>query len=281
MARPGESLLDRLRREVVLWDGGMGTSLMDRGLAPGDPPERWNLERPDEVRAVHRAFFEAGTGLVRTNTFGGNRVRLAVFGLEGELEPINRSGVEIAFSASPKGVVAGDIGPTGAKAGDLDARRMEEVYAEQASILATAGVHLIHADTMPGRAESVAALRGAKSVASLPVIVSITLQRQGDSFRTLAGDDPAAVWEALEEEGADAVGANCMLAGPEMVEAVRRYRPGIRLPFVALPVGGPALLESMKALVQAGVNGVGGCCGTPPSSIRDGRLLLGSMATEN
>lgn len=261
---------------MVLWDGGMGTALIRRGLARGEAPETWNLDRPEQVRGVHRAFFEAGSDLVQTNTFGANRARLSALGLEDRLRDINRAAAAIALSVCPDGkVVVGDLGPTGETNRDLEAERMEEVFAEQARILQEAGVHLIHGETYAGKPEALAALRGARTGSSLPVIISITLRREGETFRTLAGDDPMEVYESLVQEGADAVGTNCLLEGPEMVEAVRAYRSRISIPFVAQPAvqGGDArrFEESVQGLLEAGANGIGGCCGVDPAAISSGR----------
>ena len=276
MGAKGSDLLGRLREEVVLWDGGMGTALQDRGLPVGQPPEQWNLERPEEVRSVHREFYEAGSDLVQTNTFGANRLRLAVHGLEGRIEETNRAAAEIALSVCPEGrFVVGDLGPTGALKGEPgnrepDAAQIEEIeeaYAEQGRFLEAAGVHLLHVETQSGMAEAMAALRGARQGSSLPVIVSITLRREGAGFCTLGGDDPADVWRSLADGGVDAVGANCMLRGPDLLDAVRCFRTEVSIPFVAQPAapkgarGESDLPYILVDIARAGANGVGGCCG--------------------
>jgi 5-methyltetrahydrofolate--homocysteine methyltransferase len=283
------TILDLVNERPVLLDGGMGTELIRRGLPQGACPETWNTERPEMVGAVHASYFDAGADAVSTNSFGGSRIKLAAHGLEARAAELNAAAARIAREVAPAGrFVAGSIGPTGKflqPQGEFTEAEFEAAFAEQAGALAAGGADFLIVETQYDLREALAALRGARAAApSLPVFVTLTFNAYPRGYFTLMGNTVAAAVEALEKEGASAMGANCTLDSREMVGLVRAFRQTTRLPIVAQAnAGKPALtadggvsyaqsLEEyvgfVPAILEAGANIVGGCCGTGPDHIR-------------
>ncbi|MCZ6601784.1 MAG: homocysteine S-methyltransferase family protein, partial [Planctomycetota bacterium] len=189
----------------------------------------------------------------------------------------------IALEACPDGRwVIGNLGPTGSA--PPEAGVIEGACEEQAGLLEEGGVHVLHIETLGGRVEALAALRGARAGSSLPILVSVTLRADEKSFLTLAGDDPLDVWRALQEGGADAVGANCLLEGPDLARALRSYRRHISVPFIAQPArqvrGAPTgrFVDSVGDLIRSGANGIGGCCGIDADDIAAAGGIIKEMA---
>jgi 5-methyltetrahydrofolate--homocysteine methyltransferase len=282
------NILERMNQRTVLFDGGLGSALIARGLASGAGPERWNLEQPDEVRGVHRADFEAGADVVQTNTFGGNLVKLESDGLGDVEEEINGAGADLAVSIRPRDrFVSGDMGPTGKLLkphGELDPAEAQEAYARQALILLGGGVDLLAVETLFQLAEAEAALRGIRQVNDGPVLVSLTFERKKRGFFTIMGETPRQAAERLGELGVDILGANCTLTGDDMLVLAEEFRGVTSLPLVMQPNagqpqisgdGGPPVYEcdqeefltNMMRMADAGINGLGGCCGTGPELI--------------
>ncbi len=288
-------ILQHLAQRTVLFDGGLGSALIARGLPVGSGPERWNLERPEEVREVHRAYFEAGAEVVQTNTFGCNLVKLESEGLGDQEEEINAAGAEMAVAIRPRDrFVCGDMGPTGKLLkphGELDPAAVEDAYARQALMLLGGGVDFLAVETIFQLAEAEAALRGIRQVSDGPVLVSLTFERKKRGFFTIMGETPAMVAETLGELGVDVLGANCTLTTGDMVALAEEFRQVTRLPLVMQPNagqprasadGGPPtyefdrndFLENMMRMADIGINGLGGCCGTDPGLIADLRQRL-------
>ena len=276
------------RQPTVIADGAMGTMLFSAGLQFGDPPEVWNLSHPDVVRRIHRSYLEAGSQILMTNTFGGNRQRLSLHNLEGRVAELNRTAAillraEVA-AAGTDALVAGDIGPTGsilAPTGTLDYDEAVDIFAEQAAALAAGGVDLIWIETMSDLLEIGAAIEGARRVApDLPIIATMTFDTRG---HTMMGVSPEQAVMALTAWGADAVGGNCGNGPDELLAVTRRMRaaaPGAVL--VAKSNAGMPELVDMRAVYRvdpatmaacaaemrdAGARIIGGCCGTTPEHL--------------
>lgn len=280
------AFLDRLGSgPPLLLDGGLGTMLMARGLAPGAAPELWNRERPELVTAVHAAYLAAGSEGVHTNSFGGHPVRLAAFGLADRCEELNRAAVEAARASRARFVV-GDLGPTGEYLppvghGDLDVWRAG--FERQARALAEAGVDAFHLETMSDLREARLALAAARSVApGVPVMASLTFERKRRGFFTIMGDPLAGSLRALVDAGADAVGANCSIASPDMADLAREARRLVPGRLAIQPNAGQpemtvdgmrysqepaAFAGDLAPLAGLGVAALGGCCGTDPAFI--------------
>src|ERR1017187_955643 len=192
------------------WDGAWGTELQARGLAPGAAPDTWNLTHPERVEAVARAYVQAGSQVILTNTFRANAVAM-----EGGLEAINRAGVEISKrAAAGRALVFASIGPTGKMlmAGEIGGELAHAAFAAQAMALAAAGADALLVETMSDIEEARLAVAAAKST-GLPVIVSFAFDSGKSKDRTMMGATPEAVAAAMVEAGADAVGSNCGVGG--------------------------------------------------------------------
>ncbi len=274
-------------RKLLFCDGAWGTQLAERGLPAGEVPERWNLERPDHVRAVAAAYVEAGSDVILTNTFGASRIKLARAGLDERAEEVNRRGAELSREAAgERALVFASVGPSGefmAPLGAVNEEQMAACFAEQAGALAAGGADAIVIETMTDLAEAKAALRGVREAASLPAVVSMTFERGMKGFATMMGVRPAPAAAELAAAGADAVGTNCGRGIEDAAEIVALMRAETDLPVWAKPNAGlpqlvegrtvfPATPEQMAggvpALVGAGARIVGGCCGTTPEHVR-------------
>ena len=278
------------QNRTIVADGAMGTMLMANGLEFGDPPELWNLEHPEVIRRVQRAYLAAGAQVILTNTFGGNRLRLELHGREDRVDQLNRTAAVLARveadAADHPAIVAGDIGPTGqimaAIGGTLTPEIAREVFAEQARGLAAAGVDVMWVETMSDVSETVAAILGAKDAApDVPVIATMSFDTRG---RTMMGVTPERAAEELLEAGAAAVGGNCGNGPEELVPVIERMRAAFPDALLVAKgnVGMPELVgmaihyettpETMADLAlrfrDAGANVIGACCGSTPPHLQ-------------
>jgi 5-methyltetrahydrofolate--homocysteine methyltransferase len=280
-----KSLTDRLAEgETLIADGAMGTLLMAKGLEPGAPPETWNASHPQRIADVHRAYIDAGSQIVLTNTFGGSRIKLAKAGLGDRAAEINRAAAALALEAAGgNAFVAGDIGPCGEMMeplGGLGFAEAVDNFAQQAKALAETGVDLLWVETMMDLEEARAAVAGAKQASDLPVFCSMSF---GPGGRTIMGVSAAQALDALKPLGLAAFGANCG-EGLDVMDTVigqlLALAPGIRLiakPNAGLPrmagdkavydVGPAEFARRIGALVRRGARIVGGCCGSNPDFV--------------
>ena len=270
-----------LRDNLVYLDGGMGTLLQEKGLRAGEHPERWNLSHPDEITAIHRAYFSSGSNVVCTNTFGANTLQFD----KTELAQIISAAVNNARNAmtGENQFVALDIGPTGKllkPLGDLDFEDAVEVFAETVRLGTACGVDLIVIETMNDCLETKAALLAAKENSDLPVIVT---NAYGEDGKLMTGASPAAMVAMLEGMGVCALGANCSLGPKQLQNVVAELLANASVPVVCKPNAGLPVLENGKThydvspdafadalceMVHAGLRVCGGCCGTTPAYIK-------------
>jgi 5-methyltetrahydrofolate--homocysteine methyltransferase len=269
---------------VILGDGAMGTMLQAAGLAPHHVPEIWNLERPEEVARVHAAYAAAGACVVQTNTFGGNRWRLAAGGLQGQVKQVNAAAVRCARAGGAGRPVLGTMGPTGTGTPS----QWDAAYAEQAEALAGGGVVLFLVETIVQVAEGVSAVRAA-AAAGGAVLASVTPGARG---ALLDGTPLEAGAEALVGAGAAVVGVNCGEGPDSLLEPCRRLVKAGLAPVLAAPSAGlPEVIDGRpvyrldadafaRAAIQfeeAGVRFFAGCCGTRPEHIRAAASALASQ----
>ncbi|MEA1870986.1 MAG: homocysteine S-methyltransferase family protein [Candidatus Bipolaricaulota bacterium] len=275
----------RLAQEgILIADGATGTMLQRAGLPPGVAPECWNLERPEAIRALYKAYVDAGSDLILSNTFGGSRVRLERAGLGDHVREFNRAAVELArVVANEEVLVLGDIGPTGRMLKPLGNLTVEEArasFAEQAATLAEAGVDAINIETMSDLAEAVAAVEGVKQSTGLPILVSMSFDTHGRTMMGVRPEDAAVKLWAL---GVDVIGANCGRSLTETLEAIRKIREAVpEATLLAKPNAGlpheesgesiydvsPAVMaEYALKFIALGVKIFGGCCGSTPEHI--------------
>lgn len=281
--------LEALKRRILICDGAMGTQLMEAGMQSGECSEVWNVEHPDKVLAIHKRYIDAGADIVLSNTFGGNRWALQRHGRAGEVALLNTEGIKIARKAAGlNGFVAGDIGPTGELSqpyGIRNEEEFEEVFFEQSKAFAAAGVDLILIETQMAAEELGAAVRAAKKAARLPVGATASFSPAADAskYRTMMGASVELIVETALSAGADIVGANCgTIDILDMVKIVKRIRKITDKYVLIEPNAGRPIIEGTKtvypqkpdemakhvrALVEAGANIIGGCCGTTPGHI--------------
>lgn len=282
----------------LLGDGAMGTMLNARGESFEGCFDALNLTKPALVGEIHRAYIDAGSQIIQTNTFGANAFKLAAHRLEDEVNTINRAGVDLSrrvIMASFKDVLlAGDVGPLGVRLapfGRVQPDQAREVFAEQISALVDAGVDLLMLETFSDINEIREAIAAAKQVTDLPVIASMTFTRDD---RTVLGENPATVAKSLAECGTELIGINCS-GGPaqlwrilrQMFEAVPKARFSV-MPNAGWPeqVGGRIMYpadpgyfgEYALAFCDAGASLIGGCCGTTPLHIASMRAALDSAS---
>ena len=293
MKARGWEVIQRVRAgEVLVFDGGYGTMLFAAGLLNGACPELWNDTHADVVAGIHGGYFDAGSQIVETNTFGGSRLKLDEYRLGERTRELNVAGARLARSvASPEGYVAGSIGPTSRLPLDyaLDAGVTDEEYEatfrEQAEALAEGGVDLFAVETMMFPQEATAAIRACKAVTDLPVMATMFFQYEEghDRDRTMWGESPAEVARSLLAAGADVVGMNCGRGPDRAIVIIRQMREVCDAPLVAYPnaglpvttgdtvtyeLGPEEMARDYPALLEAGCNIVGACCGSNPEHIR-------------
>lgn len=273
-----------LEESILILDGASGTQMQKRGMPNGVCPEQWAIENPEALISLQREYVEAGSQVVYTFTFGGNRKKLAEFGLEHKTKEINRELALLSRRAvGTSAYVAGDIAPTGHFAkplGDMEFEEMVDVFKEQAVGLLEGGVDFFIIETMMDIQEARAALLAVKEICELPVCVSMTFNEDG---RSLTGTDPVTALITLQSMGADAVGCNCSTGPIEMLEIIKKMKAYAKIPIIAKPNAGlPKLVNGCtvfdmdaktfgsygQQFIDAGVNLLGGCCGTSPEYIQ-------------
>ncbi|HEY3065682.1 MAG TPA: homocysteine S-methyltransferase family protein [Methylomirabilota bacterium] len=293
MSARGWDVVARVRAgETLLFDGGYGTMLFAAGLLNGACPELWNDTHADVVRGIHKGYFDAGSDIVETNTFGGTRLKLNEYKIGDRTRELNEKGARLARAVTPShGYVAGSIGPTSRlpaeyePLGDTTDEEYVATFREQAEALAEGGVDLFAVETMMFPQEATAAIRACKAVANLPVMATMFFQFEElhDRDRTMWGESPAEVAKGLLAAGADVVGMNCGRGPDRAIVIIREMRAVTDAPLVAYPnaglpittgdsvtyeLGPEAMAAQYPALLDAGCNIVGACCGSNPEHIR-------------
>lgn len=279
------NIRDFIKNNIVYLDGGMGTLLQKSGLQPGELPERWNISHPEVIKEIHKSYYDSGSNIVNTNTFGANSLKFDT----DELSEIiyhavkNADEARKASSGKQEKFIALDVGPTGKllkPLGDLDFEDAVKAFAEVISLGVKYGVDLITIETMNDSYETKAAVLAAKENSDLPIIVT---NAYGENGRLMTGADPAVMAAMLEGMGVDAIGANCSL-GPKqlmgVMDALLKYcsvpvafKPNAGLPksdgkVTYYDVDAEEFAQDIKLAVANGVRIVGGCCGTTPEYIK-------------
>lgn len=279
------NIRDFIKNNIVYLDGGMGTLLQKSGLQPGELPERWNISHPEVIKEIHKSYYDSGSNIVNTNTFGANSLKFDT----DELSEIiyhavkNADEARKASSGKQEKFIALDVGPTGKllkPLGDLDFEDAVKAFAEVISLGVKYGVDLITIETMNDSYETKAAVLAAKENSDLPIIVT---NAYGENGRLMTGADPAVMAAMLEGMGVDAIGANCSL-GPKQLMGVMdellkycsvpvAFKPNAGLPksdgkVTYYDVDAEEFAQDIKLAVANGVRIVGGCCGTTPEYIK-------------
>jgi 5-methyltetrahydrofolate--homocysteine methyltransferase len=278
----------------LLLDGGMATLLFQKGLEAGKAPETWLFEKPVEVEDAHRLYVEAGSDIIQTNTFGATPAKLAAAGLAGQCAILNSRATEIAQSASNgRTLVAGNIGPTGKLFPPMGSATEDDLLTEfrmQADALAAAGVDLLNIETMFDLREAICAVQAANST-GLVVFASMTFDKRKSGHFTMVGDRIGPSLKALRDAGALVAGMNCSVNSSLMLPMVEEAREGIDGSIIAQPNAGDphntpngikydaepvSFAAHLMAMVNAGADVIGGCCGSTPEFVREARRALDS-----
>lgn len=279
------NILDYMQDHLLYLDGGMGTLLQEAGLAPGEYPERWNISHPEIIQQIQRSYFEAGSNMIATNTFGANALKFT----HEELAEIiaaaaaNAKAARDTAKAPQAKYIALDIGPCGKLLkpyGDLAFEDAVTLFAEIVRLGAANGVDLIYIETMSDSYETKAALLAAKENCSLPVFVS---NAYGEDGKLMTGASPAAMVAMAEGMGADAIGANCSLEPKQLRGVVAELLANASIPVLLKPNAGlpqeadgkavyttlpDEFASDMADYIRQGVRIAGGCCGTTPAYIK-------------
>ena len=282
------ALLQCLERgDLLISDGATGTFLQQHGLEPGGCPEEFNASRPEVVREMTRQYFEAGSDMALTNSFGGSVFMQKKYGYGERVAEFNRLAAEHARSQAPYGCfVVGSVGPTGEflePLGPVSEMEMYDAFAEQVKALEEGGADAVVVETMTAIEEATLAVRAARENTSLVVMATMVFDKGPRGFFTMMGVTPERAVHAMTDAGAHVVGSNCGNGIDNMVEIARRMRaetdgfllihsnagiPAMRGGQIIYPESPEYMAERFRELADIGVNIVGGCCGTGPDHIR-------------
>jgi 5-methyltetrahydrofolate--homocysteine methyltransferase len=289
------SVLDKLgKKQILLSDGAWGTFLQATGLMPGECPELWNITRKNDVLRIAEAYIEAGSDIIETNSFGGSIFKLEQYGLGDRVFEINKAAAEISRKAAGDSVhVAGSVGPTGKMliTGDVTEEELFNAFKEQSAGLEAGGADIIIIETMSAIDEASLAVKAARETTKCTVIVTLTFDAGPDGgYRTMMGVSPSEMVSAMKKAGAHIVGSNCGNGIENMIGIVKEIRSTDKdIPvMIQANAGVPELIDGktvfrespemmasfVPALIEAGANIIGGCCGTTPEHIREiGKVL--------
>ncbi|MGA8184819.1 MAG: bifunctional homocysteine S-methyltransferase/methylenetetrahydrofolate reductase [Terriglobia bacterium] len=291
-----EPILHRLEKRPLVSDGAMGTMLYASGVSLNRCFDELNLVSPHLVKEVHMGYVKAGAELLETNTFGANRFRLAKFDLEGKVREINLAGARLARESAGEDLyVGGSVGPLGLRLEPLGSTSLEEArsaFREQVEALAEGGVDLIVIETMMDLEEAHQALLAAREATSLPVVVQMTVQEDGN---TISGASPEDFARQLDAWGADVIGVNCGIGPATVLETLERMAAVTTKKLSAQPNAGlphsvegrthylcspEYMAERASRFIQAGARIVGGCCGTTPQHINAIKAAVKSLGPQ-
>jgi 5-methyltetrahydrofolate--homocysteine methyltransferase len=290
------TILEELeQKRTLLSDGAWGTFLQAKGLNPGECPELWNITRRSDVLEIARSYLQAGSDIIETNSFGGSRIKLSQYGLGDRVSEINEAAASISREAAGNNKhVAGSIGPTGKMLlmEDVTEAELYDGFREQAVALEKGGADIIIIETMSAVDEASLAVKAARENTKCTVIITMTFSGNSKGeYHTLMGVSPAEMVNSMKEAGAHIVGSNCGNGIEEMTGIVRAIRAADdKIPVMIQPnAGTPELIDGktvfrespefmasfVPQLIKAGVNIIGGCCGTTPAHIREMGNMIG------
>ena len=285
-------------KNILLFDGALGTELMNRGLTPGEVPDRWNLDRPEVMKEVFQRYYTAGSDLVQTATFRANGVALSKYGIEDLLEDINTSSGEIVRSVCPSNkCVIGDIGPSGeflAPVGKASINDLKKGFQTQARVLAPF-IDAWHLETFSDIQEMKAAIEAVQIESNKPIIASMTYNKTPKGFFTVMGNSIADCISELIDSSVAVIGSNCTLISSDFIDLVKIMRElagDPNFPLSLKPNAGQPVLKNgntvyeqspeeyakdMKQILEKDGQIVGGCCGTGPKHIQLLRKIIDEL----
>jgi len=242
------SIFNIIQERIVLLDGGFGTELIARGFPQGACPETWNVQKPEIVKEIHKSYFDVGSDVVLTNSFGGSQIKLESYGQADRCHELNLAAAQIANETKPEGrFVAGSMGPVGKflkPVGEYEEQAFEDAYAEQAKGLSDGGVDFLLIETQYDLKEALCALRGARKVTDKPVFVTMTFTKGPRGYFTIMGNSVGQCVEELEKKEVPVIGTNCTLNSEEMVDLIKMIREVTSLPIIAQANAGKPSVKS-------------------------------------
>lgn len=278
--------------KVILFDGGFGSELIKRGLEPGKVPDLLNIENPDVIVEIHKSYYDAGSDMCQSNTFGSTPINLKRHNIEGKINNIVEKALDNIKKACPPGhLIVGDIGPTGEfrpPVGSASSEDWHSSFRTQTELLEDR-VDLFHIETISDIEEMLAAVHAVKEVSNKPIIASITYKKTKRGYFTIMGDSLEKCVNTLEKEKVDVIGANCTLGSNDMLDLVKQTIELTKLPTSVKPNAGKPRIEGLKTfydqpitefvddihkMIELGVKIVGGCCGTTPETIKEIRKII-------
>jgi 5-methyltetrahydrofolate--homocysteine methyltransferase len=281
--------------KIILFDGGMGTELIKRGLQPGKVPDLLNIEKPDTIIEIHKSYYEAGSDICQSNTFGSTPLNLRRHNLEDKIYEIIEQALEnIKKACPPRGLIVGDIGPTGEfrpPVGNASSEEWYSSFSTQAKLLEK-GVDVWHIETISDLEEMLAAIKAVRDISKKPLISSITYKKTKRGFFTIMGDSLEKCIKMLDNRSVDVIGANCTLGSGDMLELLRNAKNFTDKPLSIKPNAGQPVVkenvtyyeqsaenfaEDIRKMIEIGVKIVGGCCGTSPVTIKEIRKIIDSL----
>jgi len=287
-------IIDKIKQnKILLCDGAWGTLLQAKGMQPGECPELWNITHRAEVKSIAESYLQAGSDIIETNSFGGNRSKLSMYGLEDRVSELSRVAAEISREVAGKGKhVAGSMGPTGKMLimGDVTEEELFDAFREQAVALEEGGADIIIIETMSAIDEAALAVRAARENTKCTVIITMTFSKDPDGYRTMMGVSPEEMVVSMKDAGAHVVGSNCGNGIEDMIGIVKAIRAAdSEIPVIIQANAGiPQLIDGktlfrespemmasyVPDLIRAGANIIGGCCGTTPEHISSIKRVL-------
>jgi 5-methyltetrahydrofolate--homocysteine methyltransferase len=280
---------DKIKKgKILVSDGAWGTFLQQKGLGPGECPELWNLDKPEDVFDIAKSYIDAGSDMIETNSFGGNSFKLSLYGLSGKVTEINKAAALISRKAAGKDRhVLGSIGPTGKMVitGDVTLDELYNSFKEQAKALEAGGADALVIETMSDIDEAKAAVKACVENTKCEIICTMTFEKSDENaFHTMMGVTPAQMTEEMVAAGAHIIGANCGNGIQNMIGIVKEIRcvnktipvlihanagaPIYKDGKTIFPENPQQMGEFIGSLIDAGANIIGGCCGTTPEHIR-------------
>lgn len=282
--------------KIILFDGGMGSEIFKRGIEPGKLPDMLNIDNPELIYEIHKAYYDVGADMCQSNTFGASFLNLQRYKIENQITEINARALEnIKKARLPNRLIVGDIGPSGEfrpPVGRATSDQWVSSFEKQATVLEK-GVDLWHIETMSDIEEMLAAIEAIRNLSKKPIISSMTYKKTKRGFFTIMGDSLEKCVRAQENAKVDVVGANCTLGSEEMVELVLELTNLTDKPISAKPNAGQPRIDNdkrahydqpvkdfvadIKRIIALGAKVVGGCCGTSPETIREIRKVIDSL----
>jgi len=233
--------------KIVLFDGGMGSEIFKRGITPGKLPDTLNIENPDVIYDIHKAYYDAGADMCQSNTFGASYLNLQIYKVENQLKEINEGAIaNIKKACLPNRLIVADIGPSGEfrpPVGKATSDQWVSSFTKQANVLES-GVNLWHIETMSDIEEMVAAIEAIKSISTKPIISSMTYKKTKKGFFTIMGDSLEKCVKIQENANVDVIGANCTLGSDEMVHLIRELKKLTDRPVSAKPNAGQPRIDN-------------------------------------